>query len=68
MAAHLDDLFLANTLWDPSLKADNPLQTYRLNSGDISNLVGKQAAFRAAHPTAGAFPTRFSIQWIRGGG
>ena len=59
MAAHLDDLFLANTLYDPSLKADNPLQTYRLNSGDISNAVSKQTAFRAAHPTAGAFQLDF---------
>ncbi|SDW72077.1 hypothetical protein [Nitrosomonas communis] len=59
MAAHLDDLFLANTLYDPSLKADNPLQSYRLNSSDISNLVDKQAAFRATHPTAGAFKLDF---------
>ncbi|AKH36781.1 MULTISPECIES: Agd3-related carbohydrate deacetylase [Nitrosomonas] len=59
MAAHLDDLFLANTLYDPSLKADNPLQSYRLNSSDISNLVEKQAAFRATHPTAGAFKLDF---------
>ncbi|SFN14044.1 Agd3-related carbohydrate deacetylase [Nitrosomonas communis] len=54
MAAHLDDLFLPNWLWDPSLKAVNLLQTYRLNSGDISNLVEKQTTFRAAHPTAGS--------------
>ncbi|WP_430233810.1 hypothetical protein [Nitrosomonas communis] len=59
MAAHLDDLFLANTLWDPSLKADNPLQSYRLNGSDISNLVDKQAAFQATHPTAGAFKLDF---------
>jgi hypothetical protein len=59
MAAHLDDLFIANTLWDPSLKADNPLQTYRLNSGDINNVISEQAAFRAAHPTVGAFKLDF---------
>ncbi len=53
MTAHLDDLFLANDLWDPELKATNPLHTYRLNSDDINNAVSKQAAFRAAHPTAG---------------
>ena len=59
MANHLDDLFLANTLWDPSLKRDNPLQTYRLNSSDVNNAVSKQIAFRAAHPTAGNFQLDF---------
>lgn len=61
MAAHLDDLFLDNTLWDPALSADNPLQTYRLNSSDISNGVSKQTAFRAAFPTAGAFKLDFAF-------
>ncbi|SFI63222.1 hypothetical protein [Nitrosomonas sp. Nm34] len=59
MAAHLDDLFLGDELWDSSLKASNPLNTYRLNSGDISNLVSKQADFRVDHPTAGAFKLDF---------
>lgn len=54
MATHLDDLFLADELWDPAIRATNPATTYRLNSADISNGVSKQAAFRAAHPTAGA--------------
>ncbi|SDW03894.1 hypothetical protein [Nitrosomonas communis] len=54
MAAHLDDLFLADDLWDSNLKASNPLLTYRLNSSDITNLVGQQTAFRATHPTAGS--------------
>lgn len=53
MAAHLDDLFLPDELWDPQLQGTNPLHTYRLNSTDIFNAVSKQAAFRAAHPTAG---------------
>ncbi len=52
MAAHLDDLFLPNELWDPGLKASNPLQTYRLTSSDIINAISQQAAFRTAHPTA----------------
>ncbi|SDW71990.1 hypothetical protein [Nitrosomonas communis] len=59
MAAHLDDLFIANELWDPDLKESNPLQTYRLTSSDISNAISKQADFRAAHPTAGAFKLDF---------
>ena len=54
MAVHLDDLFIEDELWDPSLKATNQLQSYRLNSSDISNLVEKQTAFRTAHPVAGS--------------
>lgn len=59
MAAHLDDLFIANTLWDPENRFDSPSQTYRLNSTDITNAVSKQADFRATHPTADAFKLDF---------
>jgi hypothetical protein len=62
MATHLDDLFLANSLWNPDINNNYPdvpdipgTTTYRLNSADISNAVSKQLAFRAAHPVAGAF-------------
>jgi hypothetical protein len=61
MAAHVDDLFLSNSLWDPALKNDHPTNTYRLNSGDITNAVSQQAAFRTAHPTAGAFKLDFAF-------
>ncbi|MBA4142091.1 MAG: hypothetical protein H0X43_03595 [Nitrosospira sp.] len=61
MAAHLDDLFLANGLWDPDLKKDHPVDTYRLNSADINNAVSKQTAFRSAHPTAGTFMLDFAF-------
>jgi hypothetical protein len=53
MTAHLDDLFLADELWDPTLKITNPALTYRLSSQDIGNGISAQSAFRAAHPTAG---------------
>jgi hypothetical protein len=57
MAAHLDDLFLNNDLWDPGLNMNIPPEispnAYRLNSEDIINGVNQQIAFRAAHPTAG---------------
>ena len=53
MAAHSDDLFIPDELWDPVTRTTNPAMTYRLNSNDINNAVAKQAAFRAAHPTAG---------------
>lgn len=59
MAAHVDDLFRPNSLWDPALKKDNPANLYRLNSADINNAVSKQAAFRAAHPLARNFKLDF---------
>jgi hypothetical protein len=52
MATHLDDLFIPDELWDPALRVTGS-QTYRLSGADIANGVSKQAAFRAAHPTAG---------------
>jgi hypothetical protein len=59
MAAHVDDLFLPNHVWDTTLKATNRANTYRLNGVDINNAVSKQAAFRARHPVAGAFKLDF---------
>jgi hypothetical protein len=61
MTAHVDDLFLANTIWEPALKSDDPNKTYRLNSTDISNAVSQQAAFRTAHPLAGNFKLDFAF-------
>lgn len=61
LAAHVDDLFLSNPVWDTALKAANPAKTYRLNSVDINNAVSKQVAFRAAHPTAGTFKLDFAF-------
>ena len=53
MNAHLDDLFIADELWDPINNVTDPNTTYRLNSVDITNAVAAQNAFRAAHPTVG---------------
>ena len=61
MAAHLDDLFRRNTLWDPILKNDNPAVTYRLSSADVSNAVSKQLAFCATHPLAAGFKLDFAF-------
>src|SRR5687768_5431803 len=61
MAAHVDDLFLSNSLWDSDLKNDHPTNTDRLYRCDITNAVSQQAAFRAAHPTAGAFKLDFDF-------
>lgn len=61
MAAHSDDLFLANSLWDAALKRNNPAHTYRLRGDDINNAVSKQTAFRAAHPAAGTFKLDFAF-------
>lgn len=51
MSAHLDDLFLADELWDPETNQTDPGSTYRLNSHDIANGVSAQNAFRAAYST-----------------
>ncbi|HJT50767.1 MAG TPA: hypothetical protein VJ734_02380 [Nitrosospira sp.] len=61
LATHVDDLFRRNILWDSALKKENPAHTYRLNSADISNVVSKQRAFRAAHPAAGNFKLDFAF-------
>lgn len=53
MTAHLDDLFLEDELWNPSIHGTDPLLSYRLNSNDITNAVSQQVAFRATHPLAG---------------
>jgi hypothetical protein len=61
MAAHSDDLFIANSLWDPALDRIDVANTYRLKGDDINNAVSKQLAFRAAHPVAGTFKLDFAF-------
>ncbi|HET7061524.1 MAG TPA: hypothetical protein VFI43_05030 [Nitrosospira sp.] len=59
MAAHLDDLFLGDHLWDPSVKGNNLANIYRLNGTDIDNAVSKQGDLIATHPLAGGFKLDF---------
>jgi hypothetical protein len=54
LSAHLDDLFLADELWDPVANQTDPNREYRLTSADIANAVAAQKAFRTAHPTVSA--------------
>jgi hypothetical protein len=61
MAAHVDDLFRANSKWDSSLKKDDSANTYRLNKTDVVNAVREQLAFRAAHTLAGNFKLDFAF-------
>ena len=61
MAVHLDDLFHHTPLWDADSDRNSPVNRYRLNSADIRNAVDRQAAFRAVHPTAGAFKLDFAF-------
>jgi peptidoglycan/xylan/chitin deacetylase (PgdA/CDA1 family) len=37
--AQVDDVFIANAIWDPAAAADNTGRTYRLTSADIDALV-----------------------------
>ncbi|ABB75456.1 hypothetical protein SAMN05216403_11214 [Nitrosospira multiformis ATCC 25196] len=59
LAAHVDDLFRTNNQWNPALDKENGI--YRLTGADITNAVGKQAALRVAHPTAGNFKLDFAF-------
>jgi hypothetical protein len=53
LTAHLDDLFIANDLWDPVNDVTDPNLTYRLTRQDIIDAVVAQNNFRNAHPTVG---------------
>jgi hypothetical protein len=51
LETHVDDLFLGNSLWDPSGNVTDESREYRLSAGDVQNAVAKTAALKADHPT-----------------
>ncbi len=53
LTAHLDDLFLPNSMWDSSLNVTDPSVERRLSGQDITDGVAAQNDFRAAHSTVG---------------
>ncbi len=59
LEAHVDDLFLGNSLWDPAGNVTDESQEYRMTAGDVQNAVAQTAALRASHPSAGAFALDF---------
>jgi hypothetical protein len=59
LEAHVDDLFLGNSLWDPAANVTDESREYRLSAGDVQNAVAQTAALRTAHPTAAGFVVDF---------
>jgi hypothetical protein len=59
LEAHVDDLFLGNSHWDPDANATDESIEYRMSADDAQNAVAQTAALRAAHPTAAGFALDF---------
>ena len=55
LAAHVDDLFLADDVWDPVNNVTTGAVSYRNSSADIDNLIVQQNAFNNRFATAGNF-------------
>lgn len=64
LATHVDDMFLADDLWDPVLNRTDFTQSYRMTPADLDNTVAQQAAVRAAHPLASAWRVEFPFNGI----
>ncbi|MDH3293604.1 MAG: LamG domain-containing protein [Acidimicrobiia bacterium] len=68
LSTHVDDLFLADPLWDPVANKtwfyfEEPYEEWRMTGAEYDNAVAAQAAFRAAHPTA----ADFKLDWAFNG-
>jgi hypothetical protein len=63
LAAHIDDLFIADDLWDPvnNVTIETEGLGYLLSAADIQNVAVKQLAFRNTHPLAGSFKLDFAF-------
>ncbi len=59
-SAHLDDLFLADDVWNPDTNQPD-LPPYRNIGSDIENAVAVQQAFIGAHPTIKDFKLNFAF-------
>lgn len=64
LAAHVDDLFLADDLWDPVANATTEEVTYRNSSHDIDNLVLSQKALLQRFKTL----KQFKLDMVFNGG
>ncbi len=59
-SAHLDDLFLADDIWNPDTKQSDATP-YRNIGSDIENALTLQQAFIKAHPTVKNFKLAFAF-------
>ena len=58
LAAHVDDVFVPDDLWDATLKTTvegDGAPTFLMSAAEVSNTVMAQSAFRVAHPLANTF-------------
>lgn len=61
LAAHVDDLFLPNTLWNPDLNINDETREYRMTPADVTNLVTAQNTLRSRYPTMREVVTDFAF-------
>lgn len=55
LAAHVDDLFLADGLWNPETNTTDDEPGYRNTAGDIATIVSAQQSLLATHATLSDF-------------
>ncbi len=60
LAAHLDDLFLGDEIWNPDTNQTD-LPPYRNTAADIEGAVLTQQAFINTHPTISSFKLNFAF-------
>jgi hypothetical protein len=59
LATHVDDMFLADDLWDPVANQTDFNQSYRMTPADVDAAIAAQNAFRAEHPLASDWMIEF---------
>lgn len=55
LAAHVDDLFISDEIWDPKKNTTDANKTYRTTRNDIKNLVVAKERFAARYPNLADF-------------
>jgi hypothetical protein len=64
LAAHTDDMFLADELWDPEANVTDPNRSYRITPADVDAALAAQEGFRARHPLAAGWRLEFPFNGI----
>lgn len=61
LTAHVDDVFLANELWNPELNMTDESRTYRNRPAAVNAIVAAQNALRTSYPTMKDFVVDFAF-------
>lgn len=64
LAAHADDLFIDDALWDPGADRTDETQVARLSAEGLTNAVVAQQRLRDQHPSAADFVVDFPFNGI----